>query len=319
MRIIRNLHAQTTLGEDARGAVVAIGNFDGVHRGHRAILERAVGLAAAQKTKAAVLTFEPHPREFFEAARASVNDTPLRLSGFRRKVALLQEAGIELLYIARFDAAFAGLSAEEFAQQLLHTTLDAQGVVTGGNFRFGKARAGDAAALASMGKTLNFAYEAVTPVTALDDKPVSSSAIREALARGDVRAAREMLGRSFDIEGHVVKGQQRGRLLGYPTANIRLDGLFRPRYGVYAAKLHVDGQAFDAVANLGMKPSVGTHEPLLEVHGFAMSQDLYGKRVRVELLDFIRDEQRFADLDSLKAQIAQDANTAQALLTKVGA
>ena len=303
MRIIRTL---SRCPSDAKHAVVALGNFDGVHRGHQAILRSCTEEAKRLGVASAVMTFSPHPREFFAREPA-----PLRLQSFRQKMALFKAAGINYCFIVSFDARFAALSPQAFVQDVLAGQLQAKHVVTGYNFAFGKARGGDTAFLAEELARCGIGFTACMPVKGPAGEVVSSSAIRQLLVQGRLFEVDERLGHAYAIEGRVVHGDKRGGAIGYPTANIALGKLFRPRYGVYAVRLLCDDRHFEGVANLGIRPMFKLEEPLLEVHLFDASVMLYGKRVQVELVDFIREERYFDSLEALKVQIADDALVAR--------
>jgi riboflavin kinase/FMN adenylyltransferase len=315
MRIIRDFDH---LPPAFKGAHIALGNFDGVHLGHRAILSACIAGAKAQGAKAAVMTFEPHPREFF--AR---NPEKLRIYPLARKLELLRDCGIDCVYVVRFNARFAATSAHDFIETLLHKKLAVRHVVTGYNFAFGNHRQGNTAFLAQMAESLGFGYSAVDPVHDAHGNSISSSAVRDALAQGDMQAASGMLGQPYTITGRVKKGDGRGRGLGFPTANLALSGLLWPRFGVYGVRVALDDQIIDGVANLGVKPTFPGAAPLLEVHCFGIDRDLVGKKIRVELRDFLREEQKFASLDALKTQIARDCEQAKERLSlnasKIGA
>lgn len=305
MRIIRDIdHCP----DDARHSIMALGNFDGVHRGHQAILKHCVDMAQADGLSPAVMTFEPHPRAYF-----SQNKSPVSIYTLRQKLTCLERAGIELVFLLRFNARLAGMPASEFIEAILHRSLGVSHVMTGYNFAFGKGRSGNTQFLAQEAARLGFGFTALPAVTE-SDTVISTSAIRAALAAGDMRQASHMLGHAYHMEGRVVEGERRGRAIGFPTANIRVSHLYTPRYGVYAVRAHLGNLTFHGVANLGIKPTFAHAEPLLEVHLFDCSSMLYGKRLRVELLHFIRPEQAFTDIEALKIQIAQDARQAKTLL-----
>jgi riboflavin kinase/FMN adenylyltransferase len=306
MRIIRDFSACPSA---SKGAVVALGNFDGVHLGHQAILRECIDTARKLGAPAAVMSFEPHPREFF-----APGSDPLSIYPFRRKVELLRELGIDTLFLVRFNERFASLTAEAFTRDILHAQLGVRHVVTGYNFAFGKGRGGNTEFLHNAAKECGFGFSACPPVEDADGVPVSSSAIRRRLALGHVEIAGQLLGRAYAIEGRVRHGEQLGRKLGYPTANMALDDLFKPRFGIYAARARVDGALHDAVVSLGIRPTFGQNEPLLEVHIFAMDRELYGKRLHVELAGFLRDEVKFDTAQALTAQIALDCQQAKDIL-----
>jgi riboflavin kinase/FMN adenylyltransferase len=308
MRIIRDFETVT----DAQGAVLALGNFDGVHLGHRAILAHTVALARDYNTRAAVMTFEPHPREFF-----APDAPPLRIYPLRRKLELIRECGIETVFLMRFNAPFAATSAADFVHNILGKKLGARHVITGDNFAFGKGRGGDSAFLAREAQAAGFGFTAHPPVHGTDNALISSSGIRTLLAAGDITHASAALAHPYDISGRVMHGLKRGRELGFPTANLSLDGLFKPRFGVYAGQMSVEnGPWLDAVMNIGIRPTLAESKPLLEVHALDSNRDMYGKRICVRPFFHLRDEQKFADMAGLKKQIEQDAMQSQTLLAK---
>jgi riboflavin kinase/FMN adenylyltransferase len=302
-----------------RPAAVTIGNFDGVHRGHQAMLARVIAVARDRGLAASVLTFEPHPRELFTPAAA-----PTRLTSLREKLELLAAHGVDHVHVQRFSRAFAALAPEAFVERALVGLLAARWVLVGEDFRYGAKRAGDFASLAAAAARLGFALEAMPAVTHGGTR-VSSSAVREALARGELKRAAELLGRPYSISGRVVHGEKLGRALGYATANVQLKHNRPPLGGIFAVRVHgagagpgagVGAALRDGVASLGVRPTVHADgRPVLEVHLFDFDGDLYGAHLRVEFLAKIRDEERYADLDTLKAQIARDCDAARALLT----
>jgi riboflavin kinase/FMN adenylyltransferase len=306
MRIVRNFAA---CPPQFKNAVVALGNFDGVHLGHRAILRHTIATAQSSDAPSAVMTFEPHPREFFNPAGGK-----LRIYPFRRKVKLLAEAGIDALFLVRFNRKFAAQSAQSFIEGILHENLAVRHVVTGYNFAFGHNREGNTEFLDHTAKKLGMGYSAYPPVHDAQGQAVSSSAIRGHLAAGDMAAASALLGRDYAIEGYVRHGERRGRQLGFPTANIALPRLFKPRFGIYAVRVQVDGAWLDGVASLGINPTFGVIQPLLEVHIFDTNRDLYGQYLRVEMRHYLREEARFDSLDALRAQMAEDCRQAREIL-----
>ncbi len=311
MRIFRH---HTDVPDIARGAVVAIGNFDGVHRGHQAVIGTARDLAREMGAPLAVMVFEPHPRQFFAP------DAPFfRLSSFRAKVALLADQGVDIVYALPFDAHMAALTAPEFVTEVLIEGLGAIHVAVGYDFCFGKGRAGDITLLRYMGDMEGFG---VSVISAQGDgegaAAYSSTRIRDALTEGRVEDAAHMLGRPWFIEGRVLDGDKRGRTIGFPTANVALDGVVTPKLGVYAVEIEIeDGDhkgTYKGVANLGKRPTFNKKDVLLEVNLFDFAGDIYGAHLRVSLVGFIRPEQKFDGLDALKAQIAADADAARKIL-----
>ena len=283
---------------------LTIGNFDGVHCGHQAMLARLAEAAADLELPATVLTFEPQPREFFAREAA-----PARLSTLRDKLERFAALGVERVCIARFNAALAGLTAERFIDEVLVGGLGARWVLVGADFRFGRGRSGDLALLRAAART--FSVEAM-PTVQVDGERAASSAIREALARGELERAARMLGRPYAIAGRVAHGEKRGRSLGFPTANVALR--HKPALsGIFAVRVHgVADSPRTGVASLGVRPTVAVDgEPLLEVFVFDFDQAIYGQRVRVEFLHKLRDEERYADLDALKRQIHADVAQAR--------
>jgi riboflavin kinase/FMN adenylyltransferase len=294
-----------------RPAAVTIGNFDGVHRGHQAMLARVIAVARDRGLTASVLTFEPHPREFFTPAAA-----PTRLTSLREKLELLAAHGVDHVHVQRFSRAFAALAPEAFVERTLVGQLAARWVLVGEDFRYGAKRTGDFASLAAEAGRHGFELEAMPTVTNGGTR-VSSSAVRDALARGDLKRAAELLGRAYSISGRVVHGAKLGRALGFATANVQLKHNRPPLGGIFAVRVAGVGAApRDGVASLGVRPTVHADgRPVLEVHLFDFDGDLYGAHLTVEFLAKIRDEERYADLDTLKAQIARDCDAARALLT----
>ena len=289
-----------------RGSVACIGAFDGLHLGHQALLRHAATRARASGLPLVALGFEPLPREVF------ARPVPSRLLLPRAKACGLLELGADRVGLLRFDARFAAMSAEAFVRELLVQRLRIREVWVGPEFRFGHQRGGDLATLHRLGSTCGFEAGAIAPVL-VDGERVSSTRIRAALASGDLATATRMLGRPYAIEGHVVHGAQLGRKLGYPTANLRFDSKRPPLSGIYAARVHGVGDApWPAVASFGTRPTVGgSGEPLLEAHLFGFDGDLYGRRISVEFVSKLRDEEKFDDLPALVAQMDQDAAAAR--------
>ena len=299
-----------------RGAILAIGNFDGLHRGHAALIGAARDLARAAGRPAAVLTFEPHPRSVFVPGVE-----PFRLTPFRVKEREIARLGIDLLFVQHFDRAFAAKSAETFVEDVVVSAIGAAHVVVGYDSTFGKGRRGTPELLQESGRRYGFGVTVLDPVRGGDGTLYSSTRIRELLKSGEPREAAALLGRYWEIDGRVAEGQRRGRTIGFPTANLGLADYLRPAFGVYAVRVCGDGpddplggRTVDGVANLGLRPTVGAPEPLLEAHLFGTAVDLYSRHLRVSLVDFVRPERKFSGLDALRAQIAEDAARARAIL-----
>lgn len=294
-----------------QGSVVCIGAFDGLHLGHRALVGRAVARARALGVPAVAVSFEPLPREFF--AREG---KPPRLMLPRAKAEGLRALGCDGVGLLRFDAGFAAMEAAEFMRRVLMQRLSAREVWVGPQFRFGHARAGDLALLQAAGAALGFPAQSIEPVL-LDGERVSSTRIRAALVAGDFAQAARLLGRPYAIGGHVVRGRQLGRSLGYPTANLRYRGKTPALRGIYATWVHGIGEMpLPSVSSFGTRPTVNGVEPLLEAHLFDFDGDLYGRRIDVEFVAKLRDEEKFPDLPSLVAQMQRDDAWARALLNQ---
>lgn len=285
--------------------VLTIGNFDGVHHGHRALLSRLTAKAREVALPATVLTFEPHPRELFAPDQA-----PARLSSLREKLNLLAECGIDRVHVCRFNRALAGLSTDAFVEQILVQGLSARHLLIGDDFRFGKGRSGDFSALERTGAEHRFTVEAM-PTIDLEGERVSSSAVRDALAEGDVEHANRLLGRPYGIAGRVMHGQQIGRTLGFPTANIAIKRKRLPLTGVFAVTVSGIGDTpLPGAASLGVRPTLADDlKPLLEVHLLDFDRDIYGAHVTVNFLHKLRDEAKYDSLAALTAQIEDDVAT----------
>ena len=311
MRILRHYRDPPA---DAKGAVVALGNFDGVHLGHRALLLEAKRLAAEQKRPFAALVFEPYPREFFRPT-----DEPFRLTPFRAKARLLSELGVDHLIVLTFDSQMSSMQAQDFVLDVLVKELAVAHVVIGKDFRFGKGRAGDAAVLGYMGEMEGFGVTVISPVFAEGSVKISSSDIRVALKAGRPDEAARLLGHWWRVEGHVAQGEKRGREIGFPTANLKLEHTLNPAFGIYAVRAHLpDGRVFDGAASFGIRPTFTLESPLLEVHLFGFSGDLYGALIAVEFIAWLRPEKKFETVDALKTQIAADCDEAKRILGSVG-
>jgi riboflavin kinase / FMN adenylyltransferase len=292
-----------------RGGVVALGNFDGFHLGHQAVVGRAVVLAKARGAPAVVATFDPHPVRHFKPDAA-----PFRLTTLDQRERLFAGAGADSMLVFNFNAELAGVSASDFVTDWLVARTGATGVVTGEDFTFGKGRGGNTSVLAEIGAAHGLTVEAVGPVSE-GGEVISSSRIREALQAGDCETATHLLTRPFAIEGVVQHGDKRGRTIGYPTANIDLGSYLRPRYGIYAVRGRLpDGRVLGGAANLGIRPQFDPPKELLEPFFFDFNEDLYGQTIEVELHAFIRPEARFAGLDALTAQMDKDCAEARDLL-----
>lgn len=300
----------TGLPSDARGASVAMGNFDGVHKGHRAVIDAA---RAASDAPLGILTFEPHPREYF-----APDAPPFRLMNSEARANRLARLGVTQLYELPFGPVLAGLTPEAFAREVLAEGLGVAHVTVGADFCFGQNRAGTAQTLIELGQALGFGVT-VVPLVGADEGEYSSTAIRAALAQGDTHGAQRMLGHWHRIEGEVIHGEKRGRELGWPTANMAMEGLHLPRLGVYAVLVDIltgpDRGPCKGVASLGVRPMFGVNAPNLEVNLFDYSGDLYGQHLSVALVDFLRDEARFDGLPALIAQMEQDGADARRLLS----
>lgn len=311
MRILRHFNA---VPNDARGGVVVLGNFDGVHRGHQSVIGTAAEDAARLGAPLVVVTFEPHPRRFFRP-----DEPPFRLTPFRSKAMQLAALGVDVLMVLRFDAQMSKMRAEEFVTEVLVEGLAPKQVTVGYDFHFGNQRRGNPAMLQEMMPAAGgCTVKVVQPVASADGEVYSSTKIRDYLATGRPGHAAALLGRPFEIEGRVEKGDQRGRTIGFPTANLILGQYLRPAFGVYAVRAGLgDGdhpEWFNAVANLGVRPTVDGQKLLLETHLFDASRDIYGQHLRVALIEYIRPEKRFDGLDALKAQITEDCAAARRIL-----
>lgn len=313
MKIFRDIDK---IPEQYKHAVITLGNFDGLHLGHRAIIAEAKTIAATGKSILALMTFEPHPREFLGKEK---NSAKIRIYNLRSKLGIIKSLGVECVFLMRFNERLTNLSADEFVKTILIDKLQVQYIITGENFCFGKNRQGNKDLLSLHAKNSGFKYLSCPHVIDDNGTAISSSFIRELLKNGQMTKATGLLGQPYHISGRVKTGEGRGHKLGFPTANIAVGKLFMPRYGVYAVRVRIDGdnKTCNAVANLGVKPTFGISMPLLEVHLFDTSRDLYGKKLCVEFVEFIREEQKFSSIDALKAQIAVDCEIAKKLAGKI--
>jgi len=300
---------------DAASSPVAltIGNFDGVHLGHQAMLAKLRAAASARGLPACVMTFEPHPREFFAPDQA-----PVRLTSMREKLELLRQHGVERTHVLRFDFALAQVTAADFIGRILVRGLGVRWLQVGDDFRFGARRAGDLAMLRAQAAQQGYEVESMATVE-LDGARVSSTAVRDALAAGDVEKAGRLLGRPYSISGRVIGGDRLGRQLGFPTANVQMKHNRPPLTGIFAVQfVRTDGRPLQGVASLGVRPTVKAQgsAPVLEVYVFDFKEEIYGELVRVEFLHKFRDEAKYVDLDTLKAQIARDVADTRAYFAK---
>jgi riboflavin kinase/FMN adenylyltransferase len=302
VRVFRGIPARAT-----HSTVLTIGNFDGVHCGHRALLARLTGLAQQAGLPAAVMTFEPNPREFFAPQSA-----PARLASLREKLQLLAECGVDQAYVCAFNQRFAALGADAFVERIVRG-LGVRHLMIGDDFRFGKGRSGDFALLQQAGKEHGFGVEAMETLVHEGER-VSSSAVREALDAGDLEHAERLLGRPYCISGRVIHGQKLGRKLGYATANIQLKRLKAPLSGIFVVTVDgIGARQYEGVASLGVRPTVSASgKPTLEVYIFDFEGDLYRAHLRVNFLHKLRDEAKFDSLDALQSQIARDVADAKA-------
>jgi riboflavin kinase/FMN adenylyltransferase len=295
--------------ESLRGSIVALGNFDGFHLGHQAVVGRAVARAFHERRPVIVATFDPHPVKFFKP-----DLPPFRLTTLDQRERLFAHAGADAMLVFEFGPQLASMDAEQFVAEVLARQIGAAGVVTGDDFSFGKGRTGDVALLKTLGGQHGIAAEAVAQVV-LDGERISSGRIREALVAGDIGKATHMLSRDYAIEGVVQRGDQRGRELGYPTANLELGDYQRPKYGIYAVRVELEnGRELPGVASLGVRPTFEPPLELLEAHLFGFDGDLYGQRIEVGLHAFIREEKKFESLDHLVEHMREDEAAARELL-----
>ena len=306
---MERLDGGSTVPPHLAGGIVALGNFDGFHLGHQAVVGQAVARARAEGRPALVATFDPHPVRHFRP-----DTPPFRLTTLDQRERLFAAAGVDAMVVFAFDAALAALSAEAFAERLA-ARLQVAGVVTGEDFTFGQGKRGDVAMLAALGTAHGFTAETVGAVT-LDGETVSSSRIRALLRAGDPRGAARLLTRPFAIEGTVQHGDKLGRTIGYPTANLDMGKYLRPAYGIYAVTARLpDGRQVQGAANLGIRPTFDPPKELLEPYFFDFSGDLYDQTIEVALIDYIRPEAKFDSLDALTAQMEADCAEARARLS----
>lgn len=300
------------LPDPLRGAIIALGNFDGFHRGHQAVAREAIEWARAEGRPAIIATFDPHPVSFFKP-----DAEPFRLTTLEQRQELYLAAGATAMLVFHFDGELAGTSAEDFVRILLAERLGVAGVVTGEDFTFGKGRTGNRALLEQLGREAGIATRAVPPV--MDDgAPISSSRVREALRMGDPQEAARLLTRPFAIRGVVEHGDKRGRTIGFPTANLHIEHYLRPKYGIYAVtgRILATGQELNGAANIGVRPQFTPPKELLEPYFFDFSGDLYGQEIEVAFHHFLRPEARFDSLEALVTQMEKDCADARFLLAR---
>ncbi|MCB1782451.1 MAG: bifunctional riboflavin kinase/FAD synthetase [Alphaproteobacteria bacterium] len=292
----------------AKGAVVAIGNFDGVHRGHQALLKQAGDIANDRGTRLAVLTFEPHPKELFRP-----DEPPSRITPAALKEERLAAEGVDIVFSLPFNWDFASMSAEDFVKKILQDALGAAHVVVGFDFHFGQLRKGTPQTIKDAGIPVAVTEE----VVASGGEEISSSRIRQHLRRGEIEQARQLLGWGWELSGEVIRGDQRGRELGYPTANMNLENIVHPAYGVYAARVQIEGETVwrQAAVNIGIRPMFEIKIAQVETHIFDFNKEIYGKTLRIKPIRRLRSEARFATLDELIAQMGKDCDLARDILS----
>ncbi|HEU0100162.1 MAG TPA: bifunctional riboflavin kinase/FAD synthetase [Allosphingosinicella sp.] len=308
---MERLDGGSAVPQALRGGIVALGNFDGFHSGHQAVVGRAVERGRAEGRPVLVATFDPHPVRFFRP-----QSPPFRLTSLDQRQRLFAAAGADAMIVFGFGAELAATPAEDFISKTLIERIGAAGVVTGEDFTFGRGRGGNVQVLEAAGAALGFSVDSVGPVSD-EHGPISSSRIRDALQAGDCATASRLLTRPFAIEGVVEHGDKRGRTIGYPTANIALGPYLRPRFGIYAVRGRLeDGRRLAGAANLGVRPTFEPPRELLEPYFFDFDGDLYGRTVEVELIEFLRPEAKFDSLDALAAQMAADCDEARRRLAR---
>lgn len=295
--------------ENAKGSVIALGNFDGFHRGHQAIINRTIKIASDSGRPSAVMSFEPHPVSFFKP-----DSEKFRLTDAKKKAALLKKAGIDLLFLPEFNKEFAAIEAKDFIREILIKHLKVSHIVTGYDFIFGRKRSGNAAMLHEMAEKYGYGYTEVSPVG--DEEVFSSTSIRKYLRSNNLQQAAHILGRNYTISGIVERGDNRGKSLGFPTINVNCGSFLSPAKGVYAVKVKIadDNKIYNAVANIGNKPTFDGVKEEIEVHIFDFDKDIYSSEVEVEFISYIRDEKKFNGAEDLINQIKQDCLTAREIL-----
>ncbi|SFV35591.1 bifunctional riboflavin kinase/FAD synthetase [Hyphomicrobium facile] len=304
------IHGHKHVSPEFRGSAIAIGNFDGVHRGHRALIAEAKAQARKVKAPSSVMVFEPHPREFFQP-----NEAHFRLTPLKRKLVLLEALGVDIAVVEPFNAELAALTAEHFIERVLVAGLGVVHVVIGYDFYFGHNRGGNPELMVRAGEELGFGVTVMPPIAEAGE-PFSSSAVRLYLAQGDVKGAAHVLGSPWRVAGRVVGGAKRGTDMGYPTANLPMPKGTTLGHGIYAVRAYFDGIPHDAAAYLGTRPTFDDGMPVLEVYLFDFSGDLYGREMEVEFIDFIRGDRKFRSVEELVAQMDEDIAKVQAVLAK---
>ncbi len=306
MQIIKNFQ---NINQNLQNSVLTIGNFDGIHLGHQEILNNAKRIAASENLKSALLTFEPHPLKIIKPDH--VFDQ--RLFSLSQKLSFLKNNNlVDAVFLANFNHDLANLSAEDFVKKILVDQLKIKHLIIGYDFIFGKNRKGDAHLLQQLAGVYNFSFHQIAAKSNSETDVYSSTKIRNLILAGNIKAANQMLGRNYEICGTVIKGKELARTLGFPTANFlpRKD-LIKPKFGVYKTKVLIDKKEYPAILNFGIKPTFNGTEPLFEVHIFDFNQEIYGKKITLELLDFIREEKKFNGIEELKEQIKKDVNIAK--------
>jgi riboflavin kinase/FMN adenylyltransferase len=304
------IHGHKHVLPEFRGSAIAIGNFDGVHRGHRALITEAKAQARKAKAPLSVMVFEPHPREFFQP-----NEAHFRLTPLKRKLVLFETLGVDIAVVEPFNAELAALTAEQFVERVLVAGLGVVHVVIGYDFYFGHKRGGNPELMVRAGEELGFGVTVMPPIAEAGE-PFSSSAVRLYLAQGDVKGAAHVLGSPWRVAGRVVGGARRGTDMGYPTANLPMPKGTTLGHGIYAVRAYFDGVPHDAAAYLGTRPTFDDGMPVLEVYLFDFHGDLYGREMEVEFIDFIRGDRKFHSVEELVAQMDEDIAKVQAVLAK---
>lgn len=308
MQLFRGLNA---VQQKLKNPAITIGNFDGVHMGHRALFQRVKQWAGELDGVSVVLTFDPHPLEVLNPLKA-----PSFITSHHHKLDLIASCGIDATIVIPFDREFSQISARDFVEVILVQKIGVRAIVVGHDYQFGHGREGDIPFLRQLGKLHGFEVDTITEIR-LDDMHVSSTSIRQMIAKGKIAEANKLLGRPFEVGGTVIAGRRRGAGLGFPTANIRMPALIRPRIGVYVVETEVDGKRYGGAANLGYNPTFGDNELSLEAHLFDFKQDIYGKHITIRFIERLRDELRFSSPDELIAQIGKDVAAAKQVLAEM--